>query len=165
MYLKKVISGGQSGSDMAGLLAAKAVGIETGGHIPKGYKTENGPKPQLKKFGLIETKSSKYEDRTRLNVINSDATIIVAMDMYSPGTKVTQAFCDQYKKPVASIKFHNIKPPDIDATAKRLADWIEYQHVEILNVAGNRESKANGLQYWLTQVLIKTFDLLENVNV
>lgn len=37
--LLKVISGGQLGADQAGLAAAKAVGIRTGGFAPKNYKT------------------------------------------------------------------------------------------------------------------------------
>ncbi len=41
------ISGGQSGADFGGLLAAKRCGIPTGGKIPKGFLTENGPKPEL----------------------------------------------------------------------------------------------------------------------
>ena len=164
MYLKKVISGGQTGADLAGLLAAQAAGLETGGHIPKGFKTEDGPKPSLTKLGLIETKSSGYEERTGLNVKNSDATIIASMDMSSPGTKMTQAFCDKYKKPVAGIRYNNNKEPSIEKTAERLADWLTHQKVEILNVAGNRGSKAPGLQYWLVQVLIMTFTLLKEDN-
>lgn len=164
MYLKRVISGGQLGSDMAGLLAAQAVSIETGGHIPKGFKTENGSKPSLAKFGLVETKSSGYEERTGLNVKNSDATIIVSMDMNSPGTKMTQRFIDKYKKRSVGIKYHNVKEPDIETTAKRLADWLYEQKIKNLNVAGNRESKAPGLQFWLTQVLVRTFTLLKGNN-
>jgi len=164
MYLKKIISGGQSGADVAGLLAAHAVGLETGGHIPKGFKTEYGNKPKLAKLGLVETQSSGYEKRTELNVINSDATIIVTMEISSPGSKMTQAFCDKHKKPVAGVKFHTNKPPNIEITATRLADWLFHHKVETLNVAGNRDSKAPGLQYWLTQVLIITFTLLKEMN-
>lgn len=164
MYLKKVISGFQTGADIAGILAAKACKIETGGHIPKGFKTENGLRPKYAILGAIETKSSGYEERTGLNVFNADATIIVSMEMSSPGTKMTQAFCDKYKKPVVGIRFHTNKPPAIEITATRLADWLHDNKIETLNVAGNRGSKAPGLQYWLTQVLIMTFTLLREMN-
>ena len=36
----KIISGGQTGADMGGLLAAKDLGIRTGGWMPKGWLTE-----------------------------------------------------------------------------------------------------------------------------
>jgi hypothetical protein len=35
----KVISGGQSGADLGGLRAAKVLGIQTGGSMPKGFLT------------------------------------------------------------------------------------------------------------------------------
>ncbi|MFZ8324119.1 YpsA SLOG family protein, partial [Staphylococcus aureus] len=42
MKLKKVISGGQTGADQAGLRAGKAAGLETGGMVPKGCLTDDG---------------------------------------------------------------------------------------------------------------------------
>jgi len=42
--LEMVISGGQTGADRGGLIAAKALGIPTGGTAPLGYKTEAGMK-------------------------------------------------------------------------------------------------------------------------
>lgn len=45
--LRKVISGCQNGADQAGLYVAKKYGIETGGWIPKGWKTLNGSKPEF----------------------------------------------------------------------------------------------------------------------
>jgi Circularly permutated YpsA SLOG family len=41
----KIISGGQTGADQAGWRAAKACGLETGGWMPKGWKTELGCSP------------------------------------------------------------------------------------------------------------------------
>jgi hypothetical protein len=165
-YLRKVISGAQIGADMAGLLGAKAVGIETGGHCPKGFKTERGSKPELAKLGVKETKTSGYPERTELNVINSDATLLATMIHDSAGSKLTQALCDKHKKPVIGVGFFTGNPPDVDTTAHRLADYLHEQKIEVLNVAGNRESKAPGLQTWLCQVLIKAFTLLgERSNV
>ena len=45
MFLTKIISGGQTGADYGALLAAHALGLETGGWAPKGWRTEDGPKP------------------------------------------------------------------------------------------------------------------------
>jgi hypothetical protein len=38
----KNLSGGQTGADQAGLLAAKAAGIEAGGGVPKGCRLATG---------------------------------------------------------------------------------------------------------------------------
>ena len=164
MSLKKVISGGQSGADFAGLLAAKAAGIETGGYAPKGWKTEKGPKPELSTFGLIESHSMKYDVRTAQNIKLCDGVLIATMIHDSPGSRLTQKLADEHKKKVAGVSyFTNARNKDEtqDIAACRLADWIFEQDIQVLNVAGNRESVAPGLQVWLTQTLIKTFKLLE----
>ena len=41
----KVCSGGQTGADLGGLIAAKQAGLETFGWMPPGFLTEFGPKP------------------------------------------------------------------------------------------------------------------------
>ena len=53
MPIKKIVSGGQTGADIAGLDAAIAHNIPNGGWIPKGRLTEDGPlseKYQLKEM-------------------------------------------------------------------------------------------------------------------
>jgi hypothetical protein len=51
--LRKIISGGQTGADIAGLDAAVLLHIPTGGTVMKGFKTESGPNFELGyKYGL-----------------------------------------------------------------------------------------------------------------
>ena len=45
--LDRIISGGQTGADQAGWRAARACGIPTGGAMPKGFLTEDGPRPEF----------------------------------------------------------------------------------------------------------------------
>lgn len=127
----KIISGGQTGVDQAGLLAAKKLGIETGGTAPKGYLTEKGPDLRLKtEFGLEESTSEMYAVRTRLNVEHSDGTVLFG-DVTSRGTAMTIEYCKQAKKPY-------ITNPEY----WELERWLLENNIEILNVAGNRLRKA-----------------------
>jgi hypothetical protein len=80
--LTKVISGGQTGADQAGLRAARAAGILTGGWAPRGWLVESkdGNKdvaaPWLGLlFGLEECAQLGYAARTRANARDSDTTI------------------------------------------------------------------------------------------
>jgi hypothetical protein len=52
--IELVITGGHTGADQAGLRAARACGIPTGGWVPRGWLTEAGPAPWLADWGLIE---------------------------------------------------------------------------------------------------------------
>lgn len=84
--LRKVISGAQSGADIAGLEIAKRFGYETGGTMPFGYKTLDGCKPEYKSlYGVSAHPSSSYVPRTRKNVLESDGTIRLAYNFSSKG--------------------------------------------------------------------------------
>jgi hypothetical protein len=59
--VQRIISGGQTGADQAGLEAAERLGIPTGGFMPKGFHTETGPRPVLAaRYGLVETATEDY---------------------------------------------------------------------------------------------------------
>eukprot|EP01012_Entosiphon_sulcatum_P015082 TRINITY_DN20098_c0_g1_i2.p1 TRINITY_DN20098_c0_g1~~TRINITY_DN20098_c0_g1_i2.p1 ORF type:complete len:185 (+),score=17.12 TRINITY_DN20098_c0_g1_i2:29-583(+) len=76
------ISGGQSGVDRALLIAAKRVGIPTGGYLPAGLVTEDNVGPK-KEFGLLESEGS-YKHRDCQNVDWTDA--LVALRLTRPLT-------------------------------------------------------------------------------
>ena len=70
--VEKIISGGQSGADRAGRRAAKAYGITTGGAMPKGFLTEDGPRPDYAElYGAVELPPASYPERTRRNVADA----------------------------------------------------------------------------------------------
>lgn len=156
MNVVKVIAGGQTGADQGGLIAGKLTGRQTGGHIPLGFLTENGPTPELGAlYGLIETDNTLYPPRTILNVGNSHGTIRFAADFKTRGEKCTLRAIKDLKK--HHIDVNVLKPISIDEVAK----WIYEKQISVLNVAGNRESTWPGMQVWVTQFLVDLFGLLD----
>ena len=138
--LRRVISGGQTGVDRAGLEAARAVGIETGGSVPRGWKTEAGTDLSLRDFGVEPHTSSNYPARTQHNVLNSDGTLIIGRFPLDGGSLYTQSLAWRAKKPwfaVFKLDEYNLQ---------QAFEWIERKQISTLNVAGNRESKNPGLQ-------------------
>ena len=152
--LRKIISGGQTGADMGGLLAAQKCGIETGGWIPKGFQTENGLKPDLADFGLKETTSVSYTPRTKYNVEDSDGTIRFAGNFASPGEICTRRAILANRKECIDVDFNNPTSPE------KVAAWIKDKKIEVLNVAGNRESKCPGIEKFTEEFLSTVFKLL-----
>lgn len=146
-----VISGGQKGADLGGLAAAKRCGIATGGTIPKGFLTEDGPTPELAKLGLVEHSSPTYPPRTYSNAKNSDGTIRFASNFNSPGEKCTLKAINYYKKPYIDVDIKNPRP------VEEVVEWILANNIQTLNVAGNRESTNRGtfdfVVKYLTEVL------------
>lgn len=138
--LSKVVSGGQNGVDQAALRAAKANGIVTGGWIPKGCVTLDGPRPEfLAEYSLCEHSAATYPPRTEANVRDSDATIRFAKKFHSPGEICTLKAVKWYNKPHLDIPAGEPLP-----YAEVLA-WLEQNQVGVLNVAGNSESTSPGI--------------------
>lgn len=140
----KIVSGGQTGADQAGLDWAIAHGIPHGGWCPKGRKSEVGVVDS--RYLLTETPSANYLERTELNVRDSDATVIFTMtEVLSGGSKRTEDFARKLGKPCFHFK------PRVDP--KYLASFLARNKVVILNVAGSRESSAMGITELVASVL------------
>ena len=129
--LRKIISGGQSGVDRAALDAALAAGLELGGWCPKGRRAEDGPIAD--RYPLTETDCESYATRTRWNVRDSDATLILCDAEPTGGTALTIEYCRLLDKPflICSPASGSIEDP---------LEWITLHKPKILNVAGPRES-------------------------
>jgi hypothetical protein len=144
--LSKVISGGQTGADRAGLEVARRLGYKTGGTVPKGYRTSTGPDPALKRFAVVEHPSDRYPPRTIKNVCDSDATVWFGAEQ-TPGGKLTIGAARRMAKPLL-----------INPTAGELRAWIIENRVEILNVAGDRETNNPGMQARVEEILLKALE-------
>lgn len=77
MFGTKIVSGGQTSADRAGLDVALLHNFPHGGLCPKGRKAEDGPIDG--KFHLAETTSANYLQRTEWNVRDTDGTIVFTM--------------------------------------------------------------------------------------
>ncbi|MFN6962411.1 MAG: YpsA SLOG family protein [Pyrinomonadaceae bacterium] len=146
----RIVSGGQTGADRAALDAALELGVEIGGSIPAGRTAEDGPVP-TRYSGLIETSSCKPSVRTILNVLASDATLIVCRGPLRGGTRLTRIAAAKLHRPHILIDRRTL-------TARRAAfivrRWLERARPETLNVAGPRLSEEPSI-YRDTFLLLK----------
>jgi hypothetical protein len=98
----KIISGGQTGADRAGLDFVIHAGLEHGGYVPRGRKAEDGRTDD--RYNLIELSTSSYPARTRRNIEESDGTVIFSLNRrLSGGTKLTLELANNLGKPVLHI--------------------------------------------------------------
>lgn len=155
--ISKVISGGQTGADVAGVRAAKACGIETGGWMTLGFKTLAGPRPEYaEEFGMKEHSSPAYPSRTYANARDSDGTMRFAVDWSSYGEICTQNAIDYYDKPQFDVDVANIESTSIDDAIR----WIINNQIKVLNVAGNSESTHKGMEKFVEKYLTDVFKRL-----
>jgi Circularly permutated YpsA SLOG family len=156
--IESVVTGGQTGVDQAGLRAARAAGITTGGWAPQGWLTEsedgchNVPAPWLAEYGLVECSEPGYPARTVANVRDSDGTLWFG-DWMSPSGRTTLDACRLQHKPFMLV-FQGVTRPS------QVVAWLGEKGVRVMNVAGNRESKSRGIGERVERFLGRVFWLL-----
>lgn len=145
MGLRRIVSGGQTGADRGALDAAIELGIEHGGYCPAGRRAEDGRIPD--RYLMLETASANYAQRTKQNVLESDGTLLVTRGpARGRGTALTAALAVRHGRPLLHIDLADSEGTlDREADAARIRAWIDASGVEVLNVAGPRESGCPGI--------------------
>jgi len=171
----KIISGGQTGADRAGLEVARRLGIRTGGTCAPGYVTTSGKDISLSSFGVTPllysgSVSGGYVKRSMKNVDNADATIAFRTHS-SLGTDKTIGYCVSGRWKKISIEMgpsgtwtdsanHPVIVIDISQTMSdfkaqdAIREFLKKHRVRVLNVAGHRER--NGFQAKVVAFLFET---------
>ncbi len=134
--IEKIISGGQTGADQGALDTAIRLGLDHGGWIPKGRKTETGPLPD--KYRLKEMSTGDYHKRTERNVVSAEATVIFSHGPLTGGSRLTQQMAIHHGRPWLHVDLGSMTAFD---AARNLSDWIKNYDIRVLNVAGSRASQ------------------------
>jgi len=135
--LEKIISGGQTGVDRAALDVALGLGIPCGGWCPQGRRAEDGRIPDS--YPLQESSSPDYPLRTRLNVEDSDGTLVITTGSPRGGTALTLKLARKLGKPFLLVDLAGrVDPTEVQ-------QWIRKNQIRILNVAGPREGESVGI--------------------
>ncbi len=132
----KIISGGQTGVDRAALDIALGDGIESGGWCPTGRLDEFGRIPDC--YPLKELENGGFTERTLQNVKDSDGTVIIYPGKLGGGTEQTVHICVEQRRPHELIDAGNVST---EKAAQLIADFVRENKIDILNVAGPRESE------------------------
>ena len=153
MTVKLIISGGQTGADQGGLAAGVKLDIPTGGWAPHGWRTDRGEAPWLEGLGLKEHDSPAYPPRTRCNIRDSDGTLVVTR-RWSPGSRLTSNVAHRLRKPCLKLSMTEVTAGG-DEVVERFQAWIKENQIQVLNVAGNRESVAPGITHATYDFLVR----------
>lgn len=151
-----IVSGGQTGVDRGALDAAISENMPCGGWCPEGRMAEDGIIDA--KYPLVELEKSGYRQRTRQNVIDTDATVIIYREYIwlKGGTELTLETCMKKQKPYLLIDSSEFTTDD---TARRIVQFINNHTINKLNFAGPRESGVQGIQAYTQETVIKALRL------
>jgi hypothetical protein len=154
--IELVVCGFQTGADIAGARAAKAAGIDTGGWMPLGWRTEEGPRPEYAGlYGAMEHWSPEYPPRTEANVEMADTTIWFGSGD-SRGYRCTRKAADRLLKPMLEVG-----TPDGLTLPRQVAHELGVIGAKVINVAGNRASTSPGIEDRVERFLARVFRILQ----
>lgn len=149
-----IMSGGQTGADRAALDYAIYAGIPHEGWCPRGRLAEDGRLDS--RYNLQETPSSKYDERTRWNVRDSDATLVITIKAkVSGGTGLTLGIARQLGKPHLHIARETMD--SLESAAATIVDFMAGHQVTRLNIAGPRASQEPEIAAFVYDLLTATF--------
>ncbi len=155
----KIISGGQTGVDRAALDAAIELNIPHGGWCPKGRLAEDGRIDA--RYALDETESADYSERTKLNIRDADATLIILpeqIDKISDGTILT---INEVKEKQKLFLLDNIIEADLE---NKILCWLNRYGFTTVNIAGPRESQSPNIYRETYNLLVKVLYELKYQN-
>jgi hypothetical protein len=132
----KIISGGQTGVDRAALDVALKHGIETGGWCPTGRLDEFGRIPD--RYPVRELESGGFTERTLQNVKDSDGTVVIYPGKLTGGTEQTVQFCVGQQRPHLLVDASRVCDED---AARLIGEFVRRNKIDVLNVAGPRQSE------------------------
>lgn len=151
-YLK-IISGGQTGTDRAALDAAMYYGVDTGGWCPQGRLAEDGSIPEH--YPLRELPGGGYRERTRQNVIDSDASVIIYFGSPAGGTEQTITCCNDTDQPYLLIDAEQLS---VEVAAEKIRTFIIGNSPEVMNIAGPRNSEHHDAYTYTKNVIMTVLD-------
>jgi hypothetical protein len=138
--------------DRAALDAALELGIPAGGWCPRGRRAEDGRIDD--RYPLREIDSPYYSERTEKNVLEADGTLILSWGKPKGGTGLTIELAQIHNKPFLVIDLSSEDDPFT------VLNWGRKEKVQVLNVAGPRESENPGIYAqalaFLKQILLSS---------
>ena len=148
-----IVSGGQTGADRGGLDAALQEGTPHGGWCPRRREAEDGQVPIQY---ILKEAAGGYLHRTRLNAEESDGTIIFTFgpNLYG-GSLRTWWFAEEAERPVRWIDLSHAGD-----YVEPMIQFIEEESIQVLNVAGQRESKSPGIQVATRDLMVRVIQAL-----
>ena len=129
--IKKIISGGQPGVEIAALDAAIQFDIPHAGWAYKGRKTEEGVLPQQYNVKGIDNPS--YFERLEKNIIDSEGTVILTYGQLLIGLKGVRELAENLKKPCLHVELMECTTNHAISSIRK---WMNNHEIEVVYFTG-----------------------------
>lgn len=146
--LKKIISGGLPGVELAALDAAIKLSIPHKGWTYKRRKTENDELPE--KYNVKEIAYQSYFHRLEKNIIGSDGTVILTYGQLIRGSKATKDLAKKHNKPCLLLELHQCTR---NRAISSIRKWMDNNEIEAIFFTGSKSDAAPNIHDEVIQII------------
>jgi hypothetical protein len=133
--LKKIISGGQPGVEIAALDAAVRLDLPHEGWCYKGRMSDDGVLNARYNVKDIDTPS--YFDRLKRNIVDSEGTVVLSHGQLVVGTKAAKDLAEKYGKPFLNI---NLSKHPLNHAIALIRKWLAKHDIDTIYFTGTKTS-------------------------
>jgi hypothetical protein len=133
--LKKIISGGQPGVEIAALDAAIQLDIPHAGWAYKGRKTDDGVLPGHYNVKGIDNPS--YFERLEKNIIECDGVVILTHGQFLIGLKGVRELAEKFKKPCLRLELIECPTNQAISTIRK---WMNNNEIGVVYFTGPKST-------------------------
>ena len=131
--IKKIISGGQAGVEIAALDTAIKLNIPHEGWAFKRKRTEDGFWPEQYNLRTIDKPS--YHERLDKNITESDGTVILTHGQLVLGSKIIKELAEKSKKPCLYL---DLTKCSLNHAISSIRKWITSNDIESIYFTGSK---------------------------
>ena len=124
--IRKIVSAGQTGVELAALDIAIKLGIAHGGWTSRGRHNEDGRLPEM--YRLEETSILGFQEALRKNVSESDGTLVISRGKSTPHTKEAVRTTLELERQLLHV---DLSQHPLFEAASLVSSWMAQKHIKI----------------------------------
>ena len=137
--IRKIVSSGRTGVELAGLDVAGKLGIALGGWTPRGNRNAQGPLPV--KYELHEVAAMGFKTAMEQNIKNSDGTLLISRGRRTVESRFAVETALRYQRQLLHV---DLSQHSAFEAASLTTSWVSLQNIRVVFVTGpSAEQDAN----------------------
>jgi hypothetical protein len=133
--IKKIISGGNPGIEIAALDAAIRLDIPHTGWCYRDRKTDGGHLAEY--YNVKEIDNPSYFERLEKNIIDSEGIVVLTIGQPAVRYKAVKDLAVQHNKPVLDV---NLDEHSLDHTVSLIRKWMTDHEIDTIYFTGSKTS-------------------------
>jgi hypothetical protein len=146
--IKKIISGGLPGVELAALDAAIKLGIPRKGWTYKRRKTEGGALPE--QYNVTEIANPSYFERLEKNIIDSEGTVILTYGQLIRGSIATKDLANKHHKPCLLLELNECT---LNHAISSIRKWMDNHEINEIFFTGSKLIAAPNIHKEVIQII------------